>query len=132
MHQIGQVAKSSDSQAKSLSTQDDESFVFCPKSSLYANDDYVLKRAELVQKLKRPILSNHFPLCFPVTIFKLPNFIEICELKVSEMRLTINLNFWTGYSNLSVIKKLHPETNLHLRVQNDLPGVEYFDTSKSN
>ena len=50
-------------------------------------------------------------------ISSLDTFIRMAPMKADKMVLDLNLQIWAGFEELSVIKKLHEDTEVELRIR---------------
>ena len=76
-----------------------------------------------------PNLRFNLNLEFKMDIKKLKDFKDLCKYKADKMNIEINLSVWTNCCELSLIKTLHPETEIELTITDDIFGDGFTDSS---
>ena len=51
-----------------------------------------------------------------MSIYSLDIFIKLCHIKWKRVIFDVNIEEWAGYERLSVIKNVHKESNIELRM----------------
>jgi len=58
-------------------------------------------------------------------------FEKLCHLKCKRMIIDLHVEEWIGYENLSIIKKVHDDTEIELRIESHEPDDESDSISAS-